>query len=327
MTRVNSTADYYKSGEGSLGWELTVSNALYPEDSPCRKVLKKAASYGVLLYDHLSLFIPMENIQNVLEIGGGYGYVMKEFLIRNPSMTATLVDISPRLSAIQRQTLKGYTVDCVIADFMELDPSYLAAKDLAVLNENLGDFPTLVEIPKTIFHQSHLDPLDSKVHELFSRYSFEVPDTDGFSFNRGAVEAVERLCASGIPYIFMGEHSCEAEVPELYRSMLTLSSSFQPEKISLKGHNEYTIQFSYLEKVARFYGYSTRRGLFADFLEIEWNDRLRRIMMSPSLADDESEIIRHFVEDVYKYEYLILIKEVTASAGRSSGTCLRRPNH
>ncbi|HEX9909506.1 MAG TPA: hypothetical protein VGA86_01375, partial [Desulfatiglandales bacterium] len=80
MTRVNSTADYYQSGEDSLGWELTVSNALYPEESPCRKVLKNAASYGDLLYDHLSLFIPMGKVQNVLEIGGGYGYVMKDFL-------------------------------------------------------------------------------------------------------------------------------------------------------------------------------------------------------------------------------------------------------
>ena len=31
-------------------------------------------------------------------------------------------------------------------------------------------------------------------------------------------------------------------------------------------------------------------------------------MTSPSLADEESEIIRHFVEDLYKYEYLILMR-------------------
>jgi hypothetical protein len=310
MTRVNSTADYYQSGEDSLGWELTVSNALYPENSPCRKVLKKAASYGDLLYDHLSLFIPMGKVQSVLEVGGGYGYVMKDFLIRNPSMTATMVDISPRFSAIQEQTLKEYTVDYVIDDFMGLDPSTLAGKDLAVLNENLGDFPTLLEIPRTIFHQSHLEPLERRVRELFSRYAFVVPNTDIFNFNLGAVEAVEGLCASGIPYVFIGEHSCEAKVPEPYRGIFSISSSFQPERIPLKGHSEYTIKFSYLERVAAFYRYSTRRGPFADFLKIEWNDRLRHIMTSPSLADDESEIIRHFIEDLYKYEYLILTKEV-----------------
>jgi hypothetical protein len=309
MPKLNSTADYYKSGEGSLGWELTVSNALYPLDSPCRKVLKKAASYGELLYDHLSLFIPMGSLRSVLEIGGGYGYVMKDFLIRNPYMTATMVDISPRFSGIQRQTLKDHTADCVIADFMGFDPSALAGKDLAILNENLGDFPTLLDVPRTIFQKPPHEPLERRVSELFTRYSFEAPDTDTFNFNLGAVEAVEKLCASGIPYLFLGEHSCEAEVPEPYRSHLSISSSFQPERISLKGHDEYTIKFSYLEKVAAFYRYSTQRGPFADFLEIEWNERLRHIMASPSLANEESEIIRHFVEDLYKYEYLLLVKK------------------
>jgi len=63
VTKLNSTADSYKSGEGSLGWELTVSIALYPLDSPCRKALKKAVSYGEFLYDYLSLFIPMESLR------------------------------------------------------------------------------------------------------------------------------------------------------------------------------------------------------------------------------------------------------------------------
>ena len=68
MTPISSTAVYHRSGEDSFGWELTVSNALYPLDSPCRKVLKKAASYGEFLYDDLSLFIPMESLRNVPEI-------------------------------------------------------------------------------------------------------------------------------------------------------------------------------------------------------------------------------------------------------------------
>ena len=306
MTRINSTATYYRSGEDSLGWELTVSNALYPADSPCRKCLTKAHSYGHLLYDHLSLFIPMGEIRSVLEIGGGYGYVMKDFLTRNPSMAATMVDISPRFSAVQRQTLRDHSADFMIADFMELDASYLSHRDLAILNENLGDFPTLLDVPTRIFEKPPLEPLERRVRELFSRYSFEVPEIETFNFNLGAVEAAEKLCSSTIPYIFMGEHSCEAEVPEPHRSFFPLCSSFQPERIPLKGHDEYTIKFSHLENVAAFHGYSTRRGSFGDFLEIDWNDRLRRLMTSPPLADGESEIIRHFVEDLYKYEYLIL---------------------
>jgi hypothetical protein len=34
----------------------------YLLDSPCRKVLNKAASYWEFLYDHLSLFIPMGSL-------------------------------------------------------------------------------------------------------------------------------------------------------------------------------------------------------------------------------------------------------------------------
>ncbi len=309
MTRVNSTAAYYRSGEDSLGWELTISNALYPADSPCRKCLTKNDSYGNLLYDYLSLFIPMGKVRSLLEIGGGYGYVMKDFMIRNPSMTATMVDISPRFSAFQRQTLKDYSADCVIADFMELDPSYLSRKHLAILNENLGDFLTLVDVPRRLFEKPPHDPLERRVRELYSRYSFEVPDAETFNFNLGAVDAVVKLCSSTIPYIFMGEHSCEAEVPEPHKSLFSPSSSFQPERISLKGHDEYTIKFSYLEGVAALHGYSTKRGPFADFLMIEWNERLKRLMKSPSLADGESEIIRHFVEDLHKYEYLLLMKD------------------
>ena len=32
-------------------------------------------------------------------------------------------------------------------------------------------------------------------------------------------------------------------------------------------------------------------------------------MSAPSAISDEGEIIRHFIEDLYLYEYLILIRE------------------
>jgi hypothetical protein len=37
--------------------------------------------------------------------------------------------------------------------------------------------------------------------------------------------------------------------------------------------------------------------------------RLRAIMKAPSPWRDEDEIIRYFIEDLYKYEYLLLSKE------------------
>ena len=71
MTPISSTAVYHRSGEDSFGWELTVSNAHYLLDSPCRKVLNKAASYWEFLYNHLSLFIPMGSLGK----RSGWGFV------------------------------------------------------------------------------------------------------------------------------------------------------------------------------------------------------------------------------------------------------------
>ena len=80
---VNSTKTYHVSQLNSLGWELTVCNALYPENTPLRRLLRSNDSYGHHLYDYLRKLLPMERIQRVIEIGGGYGYLMKGFLERN----------------------------------------------------------------------------------------------------------------------------------------------------------------------------------------------------------------------------------------------------
>lgn len=117
---------------------------------------------------------------------------------------------------------------------------------------------------------------------------------------------MEKLCASGIPHIFLGEHSCEAVVPEALRLPIHIESAGTPEKISLKGHDEYSIQFSYLQKVAEAFGYACVRGPFADFIPFKITEKLRSIMVSQGRSSDDDEIICQFIEDLYKYEYLIL---------------------
>ena len=306
--RVNVTTDHYRQDENSLGWELTVCNSLHPPASPCRKILKRSASYGSLLYDFLSRHVPMESIVRILEIGGGYGYLMRDFLLRNPTMQITMLDISPLLSAKQEETLRGHAVAYRVEDFLETHRSVLRGMDMAVLNENLGDFPTLLDLSKDCLAETEGDEHVRKARQMFRRYGFPVPESGMFHFNLGAVEAVEKLCLAEIPYIFLGEHSCEASVPEALHGLVHFDSAGRPERIPLKGHDEYTIKFSYLESIAKACNYRVMRGPFADFLEIAWDERLRHIMASPSLADEEAEVLRHFVQDLYKYEYLVLIK-------------------
>jgi len=307
-TILNSTSDYHINELDTLGWELTVCNSLALESSPCRKILRQNDSYGNLLYDYLCDIVPMNKITDIIEIGGGYGYLMRDFLQKNASIKTMMLDISPFLVKKQQQTLKDYSVDYITGDFLQTDMAGLGDNGMAILNENLGDFPTLANISKSDFGKTNREGPLRKARDLFDRYSFAEPETESFNMNIGAIEAVEKLCSAGIPYVFLGEHSCEATVPEPYKDIIHVISTGNPEKITLKGHDEYTIKFSFLEKVARIFDYCIKRGPFADFLKLDFNNRIRSIMVSQFDMSDEHEIIRHFVEDLYKYEYLILVK-------------------
>jgi hypothetical protein len=321
--KVHSTKDYHVGGLETLGWELTVCNALHPESSPLRKILRRDASYGALLSDHLRRFIPMETVKSVLEVGGGYGWLMKDLLERNNFQEITMLDLSPVLLQIQRETLKDHSVDFLEEDFLETDPSRLKRFDAAILNENLGDLPAITGLDPDDLKgpAAGLDEPLTRVKNLCRRYKLERPETVPFNLNLGALVAVEKLCGAGIPYIFLSEHSCEAAVPEPYRSLIRVSSPLNPERIILKGHDEYSIKFSHLEAVGRAFSYVSLRGPLADFIPFDFSPRLRFILASHSVEKDEYEIIRHFISDLYQYEYLLLIK-AGPGAGRDI-ECLR----
>jgi len=306
---INTTKDYHIKHMNTLGWELTLCNALYREGTPIRKILERNDSFGCLLYDYLSLYVPMNDVKKVIEIGGGYGYLMKDFLDKNSAIEPMMIDISPFLLKKQEETLNGYKVLLRQEDFLETDPDLLSGFDLAIMNENLGDFPTIVDISQELFKATSPDILDAyakEVMNLFERYGFSKPVGRFFNFNIGAVLAVEKLCTSGIPHIYIGEHSCEAQVPDTFKSFVHIVSSGNPEKISLMGHDEYTIKFSYIEQVAKTLGYTSIRGHFNDFIKINATEDLRFVMLSKGRMSDDGEMICQFVEDLFKYEYLIL---------------------
>jgi hypothetical protein len=312
---LNSTKAYHLEKLSTLGWELTVCNALYPEGTLLRKLLVSNESFGRLLYGYLSKFVPMSNVSRVLEVGGGYGYLMKDFLEKNKSLSACMLDISSVLLGKQRETLKGLCVDFREEDFLETQIGNLSGFDLAIMNENLGDFPSLINLSTEIFEEQFNinDPVLKWIIELFEKYDLDRPKGETFNMNIGAIEAVEKLCNANIPYIYLGEHSCEASVPEGLRSIIRVESTGNPERIGLAGHDEYTIQFSYLEKVATSHDYRSVRGSFADFMPIKMTDEIRFALSSGGHYSDEAEMICQFVEDLYKYEYLILMKKEAAT--------------
>jgi hypothetical protein len=305
---INSTAKYHQQDLNSLGWELTVCNSLEPINSPCRKILASPYSFGQHLYKFLSGIIPVDDIRTVLEAGGGIGYLMRDFLTLNPRLRAKMIDISPYLLAKQKETLQQFEVDFELADILAVPSEALPGFDLAILNENLGDLPTLVTNQgKKNDSEQNIPRFSERLEYFNKKYNLPLGLNEKENINIGAIEIVEKLCLAEIKYIYLSEHSCEAFVPGPMKSYVSLQFSGIPEMISLKGHNEFTVKFSYLQKIAEMLHYKTRRGAFADFLPLNFNDKVRTALRLAIPFNDEQEIIRQFVYDLYKYEYLILI--------------------
>lgn len=307
---LNRTEDYHRSGLLTLGWELTVCNSLADEKSPCRRALKYPVSFGEALFRLLETHLPMHTIKKVMEVGGGYGNLMADFMRLNPDIKPTMIDISPALLDRQRESLRGNEVVYMLSDFFDVSEKTLSFFDLAIFNENLGDFPTVCDVPSGAINNLMGEGADilAEIRRDFKKYKFPIPDRNFFHYNIGAVRALEKLCAAHIPFIYVSEHSCEAHLPVDIAEFLDVPADDNPRAIRLCGHVEYTVRFSHLESVAAYHGYAVQRGCFADFIPVEWSDEIRFIVRSKSIKE-EHEIVRHFIEDLYTYEYLVLVKK------------------
>jgi hypothetical protein len=305
---LNTTDSYHINDLNSLGWELTVGNALYPENSPCRSVLQTKASLGVNLYRFLEKLILFKEIHNILEIGGGLGYMMCDFLSLNPQLKATMLDISPYLLEKQREILKEFNVIFFQKNILEMGINAFSAYDLIIINENLGDLPALVPHGADISSPQD-DAASYPGKASYFQQKYNIPFAAQETINIGALTLLENICRAAVKYIYLSEHSCEAVVPKLLRQYINIESSGAPEKISLKGHDEYTIKFSYLQKIAETFNYKVRRGPIADFLPLDFNDKLYATLRLITPFTAEQEIIQQFVYDLYKYEYMIMIKD------------------
>jgi len=309
---VHSSAAYHRQELSTLGWETTLCNTLSDDRSPCRITLKIMNSYENLLFDYLASHFPIDRVTHLLEVGGGYGWLMRDFVQRKQFSKVTMIDISPHLLERQRSALRDFRghISFREEDFLDTDPTFLEDVDLAVLNENIGDYPTITNLTRDFLaaSSSTISPDLLPVWEFFSRYELKEPQHPVFHINIGALMALEKLCLARIPYIFLSEHSCEASVDDKYQNLIHISSSDNPECIILNGHDEFTIQFSHLERIGRYHNYKIIRGPVADYIPFEMTARMRAILKAPSPWRDEDEIIRFFIEDLYKYEYLFLSK-------------------
>ena len=305
--RLNRTEQYHRHEMETLGWELTVCNTLEPERSPARRLLRHPNTFGNLLLDFLSPMLPHGHDRGrVLEVGGGYGYLMRDFLRRYPQWEGTMLELSPVMLQKQEEALSPFHVRFLTEDFFEKEPRFFSDFHAVLLNEVMGDFPTACEVPTT-FDEEGLDSELAELRAWLKRFRLEGPLHGNFNVNIGAIRALDTLCSAGVPFIYLSEHSCEAQAPREWLPWLNPHSTGTPEPIPLKGHVEYTVKFSHLEQVGHQHGYRIKRGCYADFLHIDASAEVLYILTSAS-AEDDHEVIRHFAGDLFKYEYLVLTK-------------------
>jgi hypothetical protein len=267
---LSTTAGYHRHELDSLLPEVTVSLMLEDPAGPCRSILEKDGSFWDLLYDLLEQSIPMCRISRIIEVGGGYGYLMRDLLKRNGRLKATMLDLSPYLLEVQRQALNGFDARFICCDFLEEGgpaDSVLPHMDLAILNEVAGDLPTACCIPRSALSCSHPDDaLISEVQRIFCSYHPPPPPGESFNFNLGAVQAVEKLCSARVPYIYISEHSCQAKVPAAYPAycrsphQASLSASAFAAMTSIPSASRIW------NVVASSLGYDTMRGSYLDFI-------------------------------------------------------------
>ncbi len=348
---LNQTEQYHKNDLNDLMWEVTVCNSIETESSHLKQILVKNCTYGEQLFDYLFHLIPKKHCNKVMEVGGGYGFLMRDLLrnaqgMRNAQgIKSTMVDISPTMMAFQRQTLDGFHIRYLQSDFFDIDPEEIQGQDLVIMNEIVGDFPTACKMTKNMVVQgnhdneslkgiqgnhdnesqkgikgnhdnesqkgikgNHDNVYFDKIREYVKQGIITLPEDEPFNLNIGAMIALDRVCSCNVPYIFLSEHSCEAKVTDHMSTHIKLMPSGNPEEIRLIGHSEYTIRFSDLESIARSHGYTVIRGNYTDFIKVDFSNRVNRIFKSNS-QKDTYEIIRHFIGDLYIYEYLLLIQD------------------
>lgn len=318
---VNDTSSFYAGGEDpSLLWELTVCQSLASVASAYQAALVRPAPYGALLARFLAPRVGLAPGWSVLEIGGGYGTLMAAFLGEVSAREATLVDVSPYFGGEQRRALAGFS-GCrfVTGDAAEVLAGLPGRVDLAVCNEVLGDLPTVTGISREELLAALADGSAAgalgEVAEAVRRYGLDLSDApESFAFNLGAVKLLERL-APVARCVFLSEHGCDTVVPEPWGDFLVPTpGDGYPRRIPLKGHDEYSIRFGHLARVAEVLGYRVERLHLAQVVGLRSDDGIRSMARARTTATETAEVVAELCEHIADYQCLVLVKRPTHSS-------------
>ena len=224
---VNRTDDYYKtisSATDLMDNELTVSHLFRSGGA----FTKSGLPYGEMLAKKLGLREGM----NILEVGPGLGDLAESICKGLQDFRYTFVDVSFDAIKYLKSKFRGSRFSFIVGDFLNEKPG--EKFDLIICNEVLADFPAIVNM--TLYAPKIREGDEDAYYDAVSLvkfYGLALPKVSNFSY--GAVKFLEKargLLADG-GKVFVCEHSSE-----------------KSKRIGVFGHNEYTIDFGKLEKVA-----------------------------------------------------------------------------
>lgn len=322
---VNDPSAYYAmEEEPSLAWEMTICQCLASRASPYLTALRQPKPYGELVADFLADRGVLHWGTSLVEVGGGRGSLMAGLLDVMPVAEVTMVDVSPFFLAHQRQAVGRFSnVTFVQSDAAAFFRTLDRDVDLVVSNENLGDLRTCTRLPKaevlrllkTGAWEGRSDVV-SQVAATAACYGLDLSDApESFAFNVGAVEYLEAL-APRARAVFFTEHGADTVVPPPYDEFVSSEATGYPRRISLKGHDEYTIHFGHLEAVARRLGYRVERLHLMEVLDLRCDDGVRLMVEAPTPDSDVAEVVHEFYHHVAEYQAMMLVRfEAVPSPG------------
>ncbi len=189
----------------------------------------------------------------VLEIGGGTGYLAREFLLETrPSIESySILDISPNLHQSQIAELSDFEIfELIEADALNFDYSRLDAS-LIISNEVIADF----SVGRVGLAVEQFEKEDRDAQRIVEHYGLEVLER-GQLVNTGAITLIENLA----PLIQAGATAWLSEYGGL---------DDPPRRVALDGHAEHSIQFSHLLKVSETLGLKAQLVKLSDFLNFD----------------------------------------------------------
>ncbi len=224
--------------------------------------------YGARMAEKLWEMGTIDKYQTILEIGGGTGYLARDFLRHlkeNQSQIFkhthyVMLELSLTLQKSQRHSTGLYTrvISQVLGDALAM-PFSFGSFSIIIANEMIADLPPVCLKKEWVNNKtSPKIPAEAALALKFiTDFDIRVDDVfPEFLVNLGAWQLLEHIYHLLSP----GGTAIIIEYGSIWR---------YPVAVHLQDHTEYAIHFGQLEKIAKKLGFKTKLEGLADFFEMD----------------------------------------------------------